>query len=98
MRRLSCLQPLPTLSQFALMQFRPCLHKPLLSTRQLTTYPLYWVNAVYCCMVLVIHVEVGNMVGHARLHIHADDDTEEAGKFRQGSTPQFCIIISLNDL
>jgi hypothetical protein len=49
-------------------------------------------------MVLIIHVEVGNMVRHARLHIHADDDAEEAGKFRQGSTPQFCIIISLNDL
>ena len=85
---MACLQTEPIREQFLLMEFRPRLDQPPLSSRKASSDQLHRVEANHGHIVLVLRVEVGQVMRNAGLDVHPDDDTEEAAYFRHARPRQ----------
>jgi len=72
------LQTEPIREQFLLMEFRPRLDQPPLSSRKASSDELHRFQANHGHLVLVVRVAVGQVTRTAGLDVHPDDDTEEA--------------------
>lgn len=81
------LQSCPISQQFLLMQFSPCLNKPLLSSIECASYQFNGLDSVNRYIVLVIGMKVRPMVRRIGLLVHADDYTEETAEFGHKGVP-----------
>ena len=68
--------------QFIQTNYRPCLHKATLASRETARNQLHMIHGVDRGRVLVISMKVRSVVRAPRFRIHTYDNAQEAGYFR----------------
>jgi len=72
------LEALPVREQLFLVQFGPGFHEPALTPRQRSSNQVDGFQTEYPDIVLIVRMEVRQMMRAADLHIHSNDNPEEA--------------------